>query len=343
MKPQHAFFDIEWSALWRISVFILLAILLYLIRDILGVLFFAIVISLALDPFVGFLEKRKIPRILGVLLVFIASLLILSTVFYFVIPVIADEIGGFLDQFNESTSSLLGFSLPESAIEGFSLNIDRALNFLSTSNFSVGGAVSSVFSSFILVIATIIISFYLMIEKNGAERFLEALLPDSYEKPVLKIFRGFKVKIRLWVLAQLGLSIVVGIVTAVGLWLLGVRYSLILGLLAALFELVPMIGPILAGLVAFLVAVSDSFALGFYVILLFFLIQQLESHLLAPIIIGKTMKVHPIVVIIALLAGAKLAGFVGILLAVPIAVIIQEIFMYLSDRKAHRHRHDLGI
>ena len=111
--------------------------------------------------------------------------------------------------------------------------------------------------------------------------------------------------------------------------------------MAAVFEIVPIIGPVLAGVTAFLVAVSDSFTLGVYTVLFFVIVQQLENHILIPIIIGKTMRVHPVIVLISLLAGGKIAGFVGIVLAVPIAVMLQEIFAYLAERKSQRS--PLGI
>lgn len=138
--------------------------------------------------------------------------------------------------------------------------------------------------------------------------------------------------------AQASLSAVVGLLVWLGLWAIGVRYAFVIGMLAAVLEIVPVIGPVMVGVVAFLVAVSDSMMLGVYSVAFFFGVQQLENHILLPLIMGKGMKVHPVVVLMALLAGGKIAGFVGILLAVPIAVIIQEIFGYIAEKKNERTR-----
>ena len=127
-----------------------------------------------------------------------------------------------------------------------------------------------------------------------------------------------------------------GIIVSVGMWLMGVKYAIILGILAAIFELVPAIGPILVGFIAFVVAVSDSFSLGIYAVVFFFIVHQLENHIFIPIVIGKSMKIHPVVVIMALFAGGEIAGFIGIVLSVPIAVIAQEIFNYLAEQKDQR-------
>ena len=94
-----------------------------------------------------------------------------------------------------------------------------------------------------------------------------------------------------------------------------------------------MIGPIITGVAAFVIAVSDSFSLGLYAVIFFMVVQQVENHLLLPLVMGKSMKVHPVVVIIALLAGGEIAGLIGVVLAVPIAVLAQESFNYLSEAK----------
>lgn len=334
-------FNISWNTLWRVFFFGAVLVILYLAREAVGVLLASIVISLGLEQFVGFLEEKKVPRILGVLIVFFLALLILAAVVYSVVPVIAGEIGGFFEFFNRALSAIFGFSLSDATIDLFKGSLEQALEFFRTSNISISGALSKVLNNFILVIATVLVTFYLMVEKDGVERFLKAILPNAYERTILTIFTRFKIKIRRWVLAQLALSIIVGVLTGLGTWLLGVRYPVVIGLLAAIFEIVPVIGPVLVGLLAFLLALSDSLLLGLYVLIFFTLVQQLESHILTPVIIGRTMKIHPVVVIVSLIGGAHVAGFVGVLLAVPIAVAAQEIVEYLSENKSQRPQLDI--
>lgn len=329
-------FSISWVTLWRIFFFAFIIVILYLAREAVGVLLVSIVVSLGLEPFVGFLEERRVPRILGTILVFFLFLLLLSAVLYFVAPVIAAEVGNFFSQFNRILSTVFGFSLSEATVEVFRGTLEQALSFLRTSNISIGGAVSSALNNVVLVIATILVTFYLMVEKDGVERFLRSILPNAYERSILTIFTRFKIKIRRWVLAQVALSVIVGVLTGLGVWLLGVRYPAVIGALAAIFEIVPVIGPVLVGIIAFLLALSESVLLGVYVLIFFTIVQQLESHLLTPIIVGRTMKIHPVIVIISLLGGAHVAGLIGVLLAVPIAVMAQEIIEYLSENKSHR-------
>jgi predicted PurR-regulated permease PerM len=329
-------FEVSWKIFWQISAFIVVLLVLYFARQAFGVLLVAIVISLGLDPVISFLERRRINRLLGTIFVFLAGLLILTTALYFIIPILALEAGRFLEDVNKVISDIIGFGLPQKVIQDFSLTFDKALGFLTAAQTSITSAIGAIFNRIILVLATVVLAFYLSVQKKGTDRLLKVILPDTYEKPVLTIFNNFKIKIRRWFAAQLGLSLIVGAVMSLGLWLLGVRYALILGIIAAILELVPLIGPVIAGAVAFLVAIANSFTLGLYVIGLTFIVQQLENHVLIPVLMGKTMNVHPVIVIVAILAGAQIAGFVGIVLAVPIAVAAQEIFYYLAEKKDHR-------
>ncbi|HXF44160.1 MAG TPA: AI-2E family transporter [Candidatus Paceibacterota bacterium] len=329
-------FELSWRTFWQILVFLFLISLIYLGRQALGILFTAIVISLGLDPIVSFLERLKIHRILGTVLIFLVAISVFSTAVYFIVPVLANETTRFVEDLNTVVSNLIGIGLPRDIIKDLGLTFDKALGLLTAAQTSITGAISVVLGKIIAIFATLVIAFYLSVEKEGPDRLLKVLMPDAYERPVVTIFNRFKTKIRRWLGAQLGLSLVIGVVVAVGLWLLGVRYAIILGLLAAILELVPIIGPVVAGIIAFLVALPDSLSLGLYVIGFFFLVQQLENNVLIPILLGKAMNVHPVIVFVALLAGAQVAGFVGIILSVPIAVLSQEIFTYLAERKDRR-------
>ncbi|MFH1192728.1 MAG: AI-2E family transporter [Candidatus Jorgensenbacteria bacterium] len=332
---EHTHFEIGWQTIWRVVLTFLILYVLYLARAPLGVFLISVVISLGLDPFVSFLQRAKFPRFLAAILIFIVGILTLASVLYVVVPIVVQEIGGFLSHMNRALSSV-GFGISEATLSGFSGDLSRALGFLSSADFSLSGAIGGVFGRAVLIMSTLIISFYLTLEERGTERLLKVMLPDAYERTVLAIFGRFRMKIRRWFVAQLGMSIIMGTLVGVGMWALGVPYALVLGIVAALFELVPLVGPVITGLIAFIVAVSDSFSLGIYAVAFFMILQQIENHFLYPYVMGRSMQVHPVIVVFSLLAGAHVAGFVGIILAVPIAVMSQEVFNYLADRKRAR-------
>ncbi len=127
-----------------------------------------------------------------------------------------------------------------------------------------------------------------------------------------------------------------GLMVFLGLWLLGVKYSLTLGILAGLLELVPFVGPIFAGSVAVLVALGESVTLGIYVLILFIVLQQIEGQILIPLVTRYTTSLNPAVVLISLLVGGETLGFVGLVLAVPVAVFMQEIVENWTQYKARR-------
>jgi predicted PurR-regulated permease PerM len=328
--------EVSWHTLLKIFVFLLIILAAYLGRTALGIFFTAIVLSLGIDPIISFLEKRGVKRLLSVIIVFLSTIIIIAGGIYFMIPVISIEATGLLTQVHDVVYSIFGVGLPDNLLDTFTLGREKLFDFLSSQNISVGDTLKNFFNTGISIVSVILICFYLSIEKDGPERLLRVILPDIYEGPVLRVFHRFSEKIRKWFSTQITLSFIVGLIVGVGLWIMGVKYAVVLGILAAIFELVPVIGPLLIGFVAFVVAISDSFMLGIYAVVFFFLVQQFENQILVPIVVGKTMKVHPVVVIMALLTGGEIAGFVGIVLAVPIAVIAQEIFNYLSEQKQQR-------
>ncbi len=333
--------NISWLTLWRIFVFLMALIVLYLAKDAFLVLLISLVISLAIEPFVNFLENKKIPRVLAVFIVFLFSLLLIGLLIYFIIPLFFEELQSFFisltEFFKEIINQLNSFKISSTIFNAFKDNLDNLLkDFVQKIGSLANNFLFQFFGNLFLLISVLLISFYLATEKDGIANFLKIIIPDNYEKGVLFVFNNFQKKIRKWVWAQVLLSLSIGFLTFIGLSLLGVPYVLAISVLAAVFEIVPVIGPIFVGLFAFLMAASISPGLGLYAVLFFIFVQQLESHVLAPLIIGKTVKIHPVLVIVSLIAGAQVAGFVGVILAVPLAIFIQELINYLSFKKARR-------
>ncbi len=333
--PQH--FEIGWATLWRIFLFAAGVAVLYFARGAFAALLAGVIFSLGLDPLVSFVAERlRIGRIMGTLVIFLFALIILITILYFIVPIVAHEVNGFFTHFNESVVTLFNINIPIPSIATIGTNAGALINQFLGTNGSVPIAITRVFSNLLLILAAIIITLYLTIEKNGADKMLRLILPQSYERQVLAVFDRFKLKMRRWLGTQLILSLFIGLAVGLGMWLIGVRYPLILGIIAAILEVVPIIGPIVTGTIAFLIAITDSIVLAVYAVIFFFVVQQFENHVLVPVVMGRSMRVHPVLVVFALLAGGELAGFVGIILAVPMSVLAQEIFDYIAERKEKR-------
>lgn len=312
---------------------LVLAVVLILAKEAAIILFLALVISSALDAPVSYLESKKIPRILGTLFIFLAVLIILTLALYTIVPIAFLEFKALLGGLDKLEIPALGDFSASQLLDRFEKTIGDFAETLLAGGASFLDIVASVFGGVIFVITTLVLSFYLTVSRSGVEDFLRAILPTVHEERVVSIYLRARRKLGLWLQGQIILSLAVGLFTALGLWILGVKYSLLLGVLAGILEVVPFVGPIFSGVLAFIIAATTSLKLGIYVIILFVIIQQLESHLLVPLVMRTRVGLHPVTVVVALLAGAQIAGFIGVILAVPAAVVLQEFIEDWSVRK----------
>ena len=323
---------------------LLFVLALFWARQALIILFLAIVISSSIDGLVSWLQRKKIPRIFGTLLIFLVALTILALLLYTLIPIAIFELQSLLGNLKKIEIPIFG-ALDISQFVGIDKylgNLGNLADVLFSGGASFLNIVAAVFGNLALIITTLILSFYLMVNRAGVEKFLRIILPIIYEDYIVGIYLRARKKMGRWLQGQILLMLVVGAATTIGLWILGVKYSLILGILAGVLEIVPIVGPIFSGTIAFLVAISESWILGLYVIILFLVIQQAESHLLIPLIMRKTVGISPVVVVIALLAGSQIAGLVGIILAVPTAVVLQEVIEDWGRKKLKTQRLEMS-
>ena len=201
---------------------------------------------------------------------------------------------------------------------------------------SVVGLVVSIFGGLMSFIAILIISFYLSVTKNGIENFLGSIVPEKYEPYAIGLWKRSEIKVGRWLQGQLLLGLIMGLVVYVGLSLMGIKYALLLAFLAAVLEIVPIVGPVLAAIPAVFLAFLQGPSLGLWVVLFYVAAQQLENHLLVPVVLGKTTGLNPVVVIIALLVGQQLAGIPGMILSVPLATVIVELLDDFAKHKESR-------
>jgi len=312
--------------------------LLYILHDLVLVLLTSVVIASAIEPATRWFGKYKIPRVVAVLFVYIALVLVIASILYIFVPPLFTEVSAFLSILPEYlasvdlSSSVGGINASDTGglfstlSETFSLTeVFEGLQNI-TAGFAGGTfqTISAVFGGVFSLILVIVLSFYLAVQPRGIDDFLEIITPVKHEKYVINLWRRSQAKIGKWMQGQLVLGLLVGILVYLGLTILGVPYALTLALLAAVTELIPVFGPIIAAVPAAILGFLDSFTLGLMVVGLYIIIQQFENHLIYPLVVRKVVGVPPLLVILALIIGAKLAGFLGIILSVPIAAAIIE-------------------
>jgi len=185
------------------------------------------------------------------------------------------------------------------------------------------------------VLLTAALTFYMVVEEDAIKKLMRHLAPDEYQPFLTRMLHRIREKLGLWLRGQLVLSITIGLLYYIGLTILGVNYAAVIALLAGIMELVPYIGPLIVGVIAIFLSFTQSGSLlqPILVLVLLVVIQWCENNLLVPKIMQKAVGLNPIISIIALLVGAKLAGFVGALLAIPVATTLSVILHEITHQE----------
>ncbi|NQV93187.1 AI-2E family transporter, partial [Candidatus Kaiserbacteria bacterium] len=336
--------NITTGTMVRSILLVLLVVALFYLRNLVLVILTAIVIASAIEPATRWFVRYKFPRLVAVMIVYLLFLSFLLGFFYFFLPPVLSEVINFLailpsylDAFDSSSpfqeSVFLG---TQSVVDTLSItNVVTELRALfSNVSESFLATITVVFGGVLSFVLIIVFSFYFAVQETGIDDFIRIVSPVKYQKDLINLWRRSQVKIGLWMQGQLILAAIVGVLVYLGLTILGVKYALLLAVIAAIFELIPVFGPILSAIPAILISFVDGGATtGLLVIGLYIIIQQFENHLIYPLVVTKVVGVPPLLVILALLIGAQLAGFLGIILSVPIAAVIQEIVSDVQRKK----------
>lgn len=315
--------EISYKTIVFTVFFLILLWFLVQAKEILAWIFVAFILMSALKPFADKLEKLHLPRVLAVLINYIVILILLAFIVSSVLPPLVNEsihLAESLPGYIRSIFPNLTFdtNIITAQITPFGRNILRV---------TVG-----VFSNIIAIFTIFVISFYLLIERKYLEPQLASFMGEEGAKDIINIISKVEFHLGAWVRGQLLLGVIIGVSTYIGLFfLLNLPFALPLAILAGVLEIVPIIGPILSAIPAILIAFAISPLMALVTFAFYFLIQQAEAHLVVPMVLRKTVGLPPLITIPALMIGAKIAGFTGALLAVPLVVTVATIVSeYLS-------------
>lgn len=325
--------DISTSSILRVFFVLLLVGFVFTIWQILASIFLAVVVAAALEPAVHAFGKVKIPRLLGAVVVYTIACAVFAAVFYAVLPTLGAELRqlssdlparyaefiGNIGKFFGTTS--IEFNIQEQ-IREFSANLQENLSAGISNIFAFTFNIFGGLTSFLFVL---VVSFYLVLQKDGLEHFLRSFLPAAHQEYVINLWNRVRQKLGRWFQGQLLLALFVGVLMFLVLWLMGVKYALTIAFMAGVLELIPVIGPITVGLVALALISLQSPLLALGAVLAYLAIEQIQQYLVAPLVTSKAIGVNPIVLVIALLVAVKIIGFWGVLLAVPLALTLSEV------------------
>ena len=321
----------------------------WVIRDIIVILLLSLILASAMDPMVDYFNKKKIPRAVSVLTVYILVIGLSGLIIYLIIPPVLEQFKFFqanLPDYVAQFQSRFG-----SNFFGNLVSTDTFKNLISGPGpESVISRTFGVFSGLFTFITVLVISFYLVAEEQGMKKFVSSLLPARHHEFTMGLLEKIQHKMGLWILGQVILSFSIFILTLVGLLVVGLIFkgesgnpilanALLLALLAGLLEVMPYMGPFLSAIPAVIIAFIFSPPLALVVAILYLIIQKTEGYVLVPKVMEKTVGTSPLVVLLALLIGFELAGVLGLLISVPLASAITVVVNEFSAQKPPSNSH----
>lgn len=328
------------------TVGVLLAIgIAWLIRDILLLLFSATLLAGILYPFADWASQHKIPKGLAVALLYLALFTLLAGMVGFLIPAILDQtrqasstFGGTIGWLRDGATELRLVSERLGLGAESAPNLSALADRVQDSALSLFASLNHVLGGLATVVVVLVLSFYLVIEDESIKRAFRGLVPDAYHEFATRLIWRVMEKLGAWARGQLALSASIGLAYFVGFSLIGVPYALLLALVAAVFEFVPYLGPITAALAVVFIAFTVSPWKALAAIAFILVVQQLQNHVLTPLVMKKAVGLHPAVSIAAFLVGAKLFGVVGAIFSIPVAtalsVVLQEYAAFRNKEQA---------
>ena len=340
IKNRPININITTATIIKVILVFMLLYFLVLIKDILAALFVALILASAVDPLVDWMQKRKIPRGVGILGIYLVVFSVLSSVIYLIIPPIAQEIGDLASNFPKILDKLIaGFSaFKEYTIQhGILDNVKDGLGTISSNMQSAAAGVFStvtgIFGGIFSFFLVLVLTFYMVVEENAIKKLIFSIAPSHHQPYIMQLINRMQKKIGMWLRGQLILSLIIFVLTYVGLSILGVKYALVLALIAGLTEFIPYLGPILAAIPAVFLAFTQAPMLALFTAVLYYVVQLVENNILVPKVMQKAVGLNPIVSIAVLLIGFKVAGVVGAILSIPVATAVSVFLKDVFDRK----------
>lgn len=321
--------SISTGTIIKIFLVALAFIFLYIIRDILAVIIISIIIASAIEPLVNILTKGRppfirlgLPRFVSIIIVYLSLFALLSILIYLITVPLAREIEVLLGILPDYMEKLLpGFNFGEQA-KKLLQKFPQTFADITPQAF---GFISGAFGRATDAIIVLILSFYFVAMEKGVENLIRYLIPNHHEEYALNLWKRAKTKIGFWLQGQFLLGLIVGFLIFIGLTILDFPFAFVLAIWAAVLEIIPIVGPILAAIPAVAIGFLHSPALGLGTLILYVAVQQIESHVIVPNVLKKIVGINPVLVIISLMVGVRLGGIVGLFLAVPVAAVIMEL------------------
>lgn len=296
-------------------------------------------ITYLLHPLIEGLHNRGIPRALAILLIYVLFFGGVGFGLYKLIPNImiqlkdlGENIPLFMEMYQQTIENI--YMQTSGLPEGFHQRIEQLLHdaesFIDDKITNILSFMKNIVNYIIIIGIIPFLTFYFLKDIDGIKKMMWYMTPNKWRENGRKLLQDIDESLGGYIRGQLLVALLIGILAAVGFWVIDIKYPLLLGVIVAVTDIIPYFGPILGAIPAIIIAFTISLKKALFVILLIFGIQIIEGNVLAPLIVGKSLQLHPVVIIFALLAGEQLGGIVGLIVAVPIFAIIKVIVIHLK-------------
>jgi predicted PurR-regulated permease PerM len=333
-----------------ISLILLIAIfwLMPLVTDIVTVIIISLVLSYSLRPIMTYLERRGINRVVTILIIFVAFTALMVLAFAYMVPILIQQLSDFGSTINQidvgalRTKSIewIGQYIPqlvpllEQETGEATMFADQARTIISGLLEQSANLLAGLLNTFTLLSIMPILIFFMLKDGRAFTQAIVSRVPNRFFEMTLSLMHKINNTIGDYIVSVIISSLFIGVLTWIGLYFIDVKYSLALGVVSALFNVIPFFGPMLTMVVVFAVVLLTETAVMWPLIwaaIIMFVLQQIESIVVKPMLLSQSMSIHPAAVILAVLVGGRIAGAIGMFVAIPVYSIIHMFVVDLYD------------
>jgi len=293
-----------------------------------------------LNPLISLLQRRGIPRVAGVALTYFGFMALVVLIGLVMWPAVHDQGENLGDRWPSIRTKMETWVDDRAeSVKGTPFEFDRqkVTEAFSTTDVSVRDQIDrvakvgvKVFHALLVIILTPIFAFYLLVDLPHLRQVADGLIPAAARPEVHVLARRMNAAVGGFFRGQLVVALIVGIMVSIGLLVIGLPFWLLIGMVAGFFNMIPLVGPYIGGIPALVIALTTKEPLtALWVILIMVTVQQIDNHFISPLVMQRVVKLHPVLVMLALLLGGTLGGFFGLLVAVPTAAILKILMGHL--------------
>jgi predicted PurR-regulated permease PerM len=337
---------IAWCGIGVIILGYLMLRLMVYVNPVVPPLLIAVAVVYLLNPLVSALERRGVPRVAGAGIVYVLFLCIVALLVSLLVPVVTRQVTAVVDHFPDYLADAQAAVRRVGARFGqepdFRLDAEQVREWLSAgenrqavTRYLTGlrSVTNSLISGLIIIVLGPVMAFYLLVDLPRLNRGAMALIPPARREEIRSLMDRIGQAIGGFFRGQLLVALFVGVASSLGLWAIGLPFWLLVGMVAGVFNLVPLVGPFIGGGLAVIIALIDGQPLkAVWAALVLLAVQQIDNHLISPNVMGRTVQLHPVVVMLALLVGASFAGLFGMLVIVPLVAVAKIVFLFMWSK-----------